>query len=45
MGKVRVAEHCDLVGLFTWTTAQESSRTEWVTRITAANDLQPITSR
>ena len=37
--KVRVAEHCDLVGLFTWTSAQESSRTEWVTRITAANDL------
>jgi hypothetical protein len=40
MGKFRIAEHCDLVGFFTWMAAQEGRRTEWVTRITAVNYLQ-----
>jgi hypothetical protein len=40
MDEFRVAEHCDLVGLVIRTTAQERRRTQRVSRITAANDLQ-----
>jgi hypothetical protein len=29
----------DLVRFFTWTAAQEGRRTDWMTRITAVNDL------
>jgi hypothetical protein len=39
VSKFRVAKQCDLVVFLTWTTAQESGRAEWVTRVTAANDL------
>jgi len=39
MGKFRIAKYCDLMGFFTRTAAQESRRTKWMTRITAANDL------